>query len=437
MSATALLLSVLLAVGIVRAQTRTRQCVASDVDAVCGCGDSSETADNCFAESPGRVVVMDGSTICDIDDSASFCITDAPNSWVSLGYSWVSLGYSWVSGSSSSSGASQSESSCCVPCTKTALGCPESSFAFATALDAGLCATVEGEPTSSLSIKIVTWKMIGTVTGAPADLNTAWTGDFTVAEYGVLSGVISKLRLERQGASIQLSRTGDCQYTLDFVVNSRKRQSTGSVAVVGGPAQLGENGGASGDPHLRSPTGIKFDFNGEANGNYSLFVAPQFQVNMMLAAIGPTTRFITKVGIVFGDLALELNAFLVLHPAQRARLVELGGRAFTPNSYSLTLELCAGHQVTLTAYHTTSQPVMNYLDVDVITPGCLDAFAGALGQTYTCKHVVEDVPFVWSHAQEESFRVPSLAHRSGAETETCNNNAVFAGQSSMLGSLNH
>lgn len=414
---------------------RNRQCIPGDVDSVCGCGDPGDTEENCFAESPGIVRVMDGYTICDLDDSTAICNTDAPEGWISNSYSFVSP--------SLSSSVSTSESSCCVPCTKTDLDCPESSLAFATGPGAGLCAVVSGEPAEGFPVVIDEWQVIGSVTGAPPDLTTAWGGSFEVNAYAALGGVISKFDIRRNGASVQLFRTDDCIYTLQFAVGQRKRQqSSGSVTILGGPAQLGVNGGALADPHLRSPTGVKYDFDGQANGIYALFVAPQFQVNMLLAAHGPATRYMTKIGIVFGNLTLKFDAHLVLPAAQRARLVALGGRAFSRRAFSLTLELCGGHEVTLSAHHTKSAPIMNYLNVDVITPGCLDAFDGALGQTFTCKHVAEDVPFVWDHAQEESFRVPSLTHRSGAGEATnapaCGSTtAAFEGQSSMLGSLNH
>ena len=63
-------------------------------------------------------------------------------------------------------------------------------------------------------------------------------------------------------------------------------------------------------------------------------------------------------------------------------------------------------------------------------PGCHDAYGGALGQTYRCEYVHGQKPFVWSSAQEESFRVASLATPSGAYSATadCMHEDEFQGQ---------
>jgi hypothetical protein len=56
---------------------------------------------------------------------------------------------------------------------------------------------------------------------------------------------------------------------------------------------------ATGDPHLVSASGVRYDFDGEPGSTYSLFSAPQFQVAMQLAGDGPGTHFMTEIGLLF------------------------------------------------------------------------------------------------------------------------------------------
>ena len=71
----------------------------------------------------------------------------------------------------------------------------------------------------------------------------------------------------------------------------------------------------------------------------------------------------------------------------------------------------------------------------VSVPGCHDAYGGVLGQTYRCEYVHGQKPFVWSHAQEESFRVASLATPSGAYSATadCAHEDEFQGKQPFTG----
>ena len=59
----------------------------------------------------------------------------------------------------------------------------------------------------------------------------------------------------------------------------------------------------------------------------------------------------------------------------------------------------AGHTVTITQMHTTNPSLMpadgspyNYYDVEIVSPGCPDAYDGALGQTYKCTYAGDDLP---------------------------------------------
>lgn len=80
------------------------------------------------------------------------------------------------------------------------------------------------------------------------------------------------------------------------------------------------------------------------------------------------------------------------------------------------MELCPGQTITITQMHTTEPWLSHgngepwyYLDVQVAVPNCDDSYDGALGQTYKCEYVSGDKEFVWSHDQEESFRLPTLS----------------------------
>jgi len=102
-----------------------------------------------------------------------------------------------------------------------------------------------------------------------------------------------------------------------------------------------------------------------------------------------------------------------------------GGQLLSFYPWEVTLGLCSGIRVTICQKHTTEaerelwhadgQPFY-YLDVEVAVPGCHDAYDGVLGQTYQCKHARDGAAFVWSHEQEEAFRLPGdlLSYPSGA-----------------------
>ena len=187
---------------------------------------------------------------------------------------------------------------------------------------------------------------------------------------------------------------------------------------------------------------------------YALFSAPQFAINMHLMNNGPKARFMDEIGVVFRNATLRFNthAFKPAKLQQQldAQLAPLGGAAIVTPS-NIELELCDGHRVHIqqrftvlwqransTVFYThkasNRHPVKFFhLDVEVQVPGCHDAFDGALGQTYQCKYNAQ--PFRFDHAQEESFRVDSLASPSGAfaRNAPCHAPSVFAGQTAMHG----
>ena len=167
-------------------------------------------------------------------------------------------------------------------------------------------------------------------------------------------------------------------------------------------------------------TGVAYDFDGASTGNYTLFSSPQFQVNMQLSDDdGPSTRFITNVGILFRGETFLLNTQTMsasFRDNLQQRLARVTGRLLSWSRWQIKMELCPGHLITVSQMHTTEPWLTHangdpwyYLDVDITVPGCDDSYEGALGQTYKCEYVSGKTDFVWSHAQEESFRIPNLS----------------------------
>jgi len=176
---------------------------------------------------------------------------------------------------------------------------------------------------------------------------------------------------------------------------------------------------ATSDPHLIGASGEAYEFDGEPDGIYNLFSAPQFQVAMYMAGDGPGTHFMTQLGLLFkGERFLfgESTMTEAVRADLEDRLTRVGGSLLEEwSSYHATLGLCPGHTVGITQIHTTDYWLMhadgspyNYYDVHVVVHGCHDAYDDALGQTYECKYVEGHDIWAWSHDQEETFRLASL-----------------------------
>ena len=182
--------------------------------------------------------------------------------------------------------------------------------------------------------------------------------------------------------------------------------------------------------------GARFDFDGQLGAAYALFSASQFQVNMRIAGDGPKPHFMTEVGVLFRG---ESFLFTVVTMDEafgdnlRSKLGRVGGKLLRFRPWEVTLGLCPGHRITIRQMHTTEAErqlwhadgrPFYYLDVEVVVPGCHDAYDGALGQTYQCKYAGADAEaFAWSHEQEETFRLPTLFTPSGsysADEASCN-----------------
>jgi hypothetical protein len=87
-----------------------------------------------------------------------------------------------------------------------------------------------------------------------------------------------------------------------FIVESnpstRKRDPETEI-LSGGSGSFVSAVTASGDPHLAGAHGITFDVFGKPAANYSLLVAPAFEVNMQLADRGPEMRFMTSMAVLY------------------------------------------------------------------------------------------------------------------------------------------
>jgi hypothetical protein len=216
------------------------------------------------------------------------------------------------------------------------------------------------------------------------------------------AGHLTAFALSSRGGDV-FKLTGACGV---FQVDVRKRQvvEVGSGAL--GTLQL--QGIGQGDPHLLTPWGVRFDFIGEASANYVLFSAPQVQVNMKLAAAGPTVRFMTSIAVMFANETFVFHAGMHAFdnlPAVKRAVEARGGRVTLAHGWRLQVYLCDGVEVQVSASHRGS---FNFLNVLFVTPGCLLAVGGALGHTYDCKYEVAPQSFEWSHSLEELFRIAEL-----------------------------
>ena len=153
------------------------------------------------------------------------------------------------------------------------------------------------------------------------------------------------------------------------------------------------------DPHLVGAMGSEFDFDGQAEGIYVLFSAPQFQISMKLSDDdGPGTRFMTEVGLMFRNQSFFFDQWEISSAFLDdldERLWQVGGRLLGWSSRQVKMELCPNVLVVITQRQTTKPWLAHadgtpwyYLDADVVLADCHDAYNGALGQTYKCKYVL-------------------------------------------------
>jgi hypothetical protein len=152
---------------------------------------------------------------------------------------------------------------------------------------------------------------------------------------------------------------------------------------------------------------------GKPNGNYSLLVAPAFEINMQVAQFGPELRYMTQMSVLYRGKSIAIDAWaLQTRKNELIEHFEALGANITINGWKMTIDLCAHHQIAFVSMHSTDGSNINFLDVEVRVPGCHDAYGGLLGQTYQCKYATEK--FNWSRDMEENFAVPTLETPSGS-----------------------
>jgi hypothetical protein len=179
-----------------------------------------------------------------------------------------------------------------------------------------------------------------------------------------------------------------------------------------GPGVHSSSTAVVGDPHLSGAHGIKFDVFGEPGANYSLLVAPAFEVNMQLAKRGPKLRFMTAMTVLYRGKSFTITPWTV--KAKRAELIKhfesLGSKISIKDDRVITIELCAAHTISFAIDHAGRENNLNgYLNFRADVPGCHDSYGGLLGQTYQCKYAKEK--FNWSRDREEDFRIANWKRR--------------------------
>jgi hypothetical protein len=222
-----------------------------------------------------------------------------------------------------------------------------------------------------------------------------------------------------------------------FIVEStqtRKRIPETKVLSLG--TGVLKSAAASGDPHLAGANGITFDVYGKPAANYSLLVAPAFEVNMQLADRGPEMRFMTSMAVLYQGKSFVITPWTVTSSAELVTHFEsLGGKVNidTPN-WIITIELCAQHTI---SFATRNSDGINFLNFEMRVPGCHDAYGGLLGQTYQCKYASEK--FEWSREREEAFRVATLETASGmyAPLAECAHEDEYRGEAIRGGSFSN
>jgi hypothetical protein len=193
---------------------------------------------------------------------------------------------------------------------------------------------------------------------------------------------------------------------------------------------------ASGDPHLKGLYGIEFDVFGKPAANYSLLVAPAFEINMQLADRGPEMRFMTSMAVLYQGKSFIITPWTVTSSAELiAHFEALGAKVDidAPN-WIITIELCAQHTIAFATRHSDN---INFLNLEVRVPGCHNAYTGLLGQTYQCKYANEN--FEWSREREEAFRIATLETPSDAYSPlaTCAHEDEYRGEPMRGGSFSN
>jgi hypothetical protein len=199
---------------------------------------------------------------------------------------------------------------------------------------------------------------------------------------------------------------------------------------------IGVSGSGSGDPHLAGAYGITFDVYGKPAANYSLLVAPAFEVNMQLADRGPEMRFMTSMAVLYQGTSFIITPWTVKNSAKLvAHFEALDAKVnIDEPNWIITIELCAGHTIMFATRHSDN---INFLNFDMRVPGCHNAYGGLLGQTFQCKYASEK--FEWSREREEAFRVATLETASDTYSPVakCTHQDEYRGEAIRGGSFSN
>jgi hypothetical protein len=324
----------------------------------------------------------------------------------------------------------------CPVTTATSSGCDVGTYAIAHSGGGFLC----------LKFGTSTALQLPDADSATASAMVPLTGDHLTATIGTesftfdfgavaTSGGGTKLRLlmlvNDHGAGVLYTACGP------FMLQNRQNKRKRDISVQEMTTGLGNmvtSASASGDPHLAGANGITFDVYGKPSANYSLLVAPAFEINMQLADRGPEMRFMTSMAVLYQGTSFIITPWTV--KGKRNELIAhfdaLGAKVrIDANNWIITIELCAHHTIVFSTRHSDN---INFLNLEVRVPGCHNAYGGLLGQTYQCKYAREK--FEWSREREEAFRVATLETASDTYSPlaTCAHEDEYRGEAIRGGS---
>jgi len=219
--------------------------------------------------------------------------------------------------------------------------------------------------------------------------------DFDTGAYATKNGLLIGLAL-RKGAEVGLLYLACGPFVQIGLLTGTKRQQTGSNEFSSlGPGLFSAS--AAADPHLIGADGVKYDFAGQAGGDYVLFSSPVFVVNMHLASAGPSMHFITRFGILYRGAKFVIGPFdtKAAHVEKlAAQFAKLGDDAnVTGHGLRMWISFCDNHVISFSPAHTSGANWTNYFGFTVSVPGCHEDYDGALGFTYRCSH--RENPTLW------------------------------------------
>jgi hypothetical protein len=324
------------------------------------------------------------------------------------------------------------DSDSCPASSATGTGCPDGSYAIAKTGGGFICVKFgNGEKIITTTFELITELTVTITDNGASVTETFERGAAFTVDNGNTLGVLALANGTTEG--VLFSACGP--FIVESNPNTRKRVPEMRV-LTGGTGRFVASVTASGDPHLAGAHGITFDVYGKPAANYSLLVAPAFEINMQLADRGPENRFITSMAVLYQGKSFVITPWTVTNSANLIEHFEaLGAKVSidTPN-WIITIDLCAQHTI---VFATRNSDGINFLNFEAGVPGCHDAYGGLLGQTYQCKYAHEK--FEWSREREEAFRVATLTTASDmySPLATCAQEDEYRGEAIRGGSFSN